>query len=137
LTVAPGVTEKSTPELFFFTTNVTDSADCTLEETATGVAPGASVDTGIVAIVDGEVVDGTSGPVVDFTLERGDEVELVVANVFTAADAGGGDGGGEGDNGGSGSGLPDTGASDAGALAQWALLALIVGAWVTVVARRA
>jgi hypothetical protein len=37
--------ETSTPELICITANLADSADCTLKETATGVAPGASAET--------------------------------------------------------------------------------------------
>ena len=99
------------------------------------MAPGASVDTGIVAVVDGEVIGGVSGRTVDFTIERGDVVDLVVANVFTAASGGGGGGSGEGGAGGSGGSLPNTGASDTVVAAQAGLLAVLVGLFVIALAR--
>jgi hypothetical protein len=144
LTVPLGVDEKSLPELLFFLDDrplVSDEIGCSIEETETGAGPDATVDTGIVAVVDGEIVGGVSGSSLDIVLSPGDVVEIVVADVYMVTDTGGGGDGGPGDggdnDGGSGGTIPETGASGTAALAQWALLALLVGAWVTAVARRA
>jgi hypothetical protein len=136
LTVPRTVNEKSLPERVF-----QGSTECRVEETATGVAPDATVETAIVAIVDDEIIGGVDGRVVEFTLDPSDVVEIVVVNVYaTSGDGGGGDGGDGGGDGGGGGGtaggrIPDTGPYDVLALAQWSALLVLIGGFTLAMGR--
>jgi hypothetical protein len=131
--------ERSLPERFFFEEDI-----CTVSESATGVAPGFTVETEILAVADGEVVDAITGSEVEFELLPGDDLEIVVINTYVAEDEGGGGGGeGEGEGGEEGEGgvaggkLPNTGSDGTLELASWAALLVLVGGYVVLMSRAA
>ncbi len=99
---------------------------CTATETATGVAPGASVSTTSTITDDGAVTTVPSGTA-SFDVRPGHAITVEVQDAYVAGSSGGGGGGG--------GGLPDTGSGPAGGAALIAVALIAAGGLLVLLAR--